>query len=168
MSEESFKEFLHAAGEKVVKFIAFVINKAKELFEKLKKSDRRFIILVSVAAVLVIILFALIINGIVKSDKNEPIAPENPSGNILDVPTTDAPEIETVVTTKGTYTVTLSDPSWTLKLRQKADENSTILGSFSNGTTLEVLKVEQGANFKWGLVVNSEGVAGWVCMDYLK
>ncbi len=163
MSKESIKEFLHVAADKVAKFIAMVINKAKELFEKLKKSDRRFIILVSVAAVLVIILFALIINGIVKSDKKDPIEAEGTSNNILDMPTTDAPEIETVVTTSGTYTVNTDS----LNFRQRPDVSSALLGTFTSGTTLEVYDIIEGGKYTWGLVVDSNGMAGWVCMDYL-
>ena len=166
---ESSNDFLHVAADRAAKFIAMVITKAKELFEKFKKSDRRFIILVSVAAILVIILFALIINGIVKSDNDdEPIESEPTSMNIIDEPTTETPVTEPVATTMGTYTVTLSDPSWTLKLRQRADENSSRLGEFANGTTLEVLKIVQGTNYRWGLVISNDGIPGWVCMDYLK
>ena len=162
---DSFKEFLHTAGDKVAKFIAMVITKAKELFEKLKKSDRRFIILVSVAAVLVIILFALIINGIVKSDKEEPLESEGTSSNIEEVPSTEAPVIDQpVVSTKGTYTVDTDS----LNFRQRPDVNSERLGSFANGETVEVFDIVEGGEYTWGLVVNSDNVAGWVCMDYLK
>ncbi len=163
MAKESIKEFFHMAADKIAKFIAMIINKSKDLFEKLKKSDRRFIILVSVAAVLVIILFALIINGIVKSDKKDPIEAEPTSNNILDMPTTDALETEPVVTTKGTYTVNTDS----LNFRQKPDVSSALLGTFTNGTTLEVYDILEGEKYSWGLVVDSNGMAGWVSMDYL-
>ena len=160
---ESFKDFLHVAADRVAKFIAMVITKAKELFEKLKKSDRRFIILVCVAAVLVIVLFALIINGIVKSDKEEPIESEQTSANIEDVPTTLAPVTEPVASTKGTYVVNTAS----LNFRERPDANSRHMGTFANGTTLEVYDIVEGGELTWGLVVNSDNVAGWVCMDYL-
>ncbi len=164
---DSVKEFLQVAADKAAKFIAFVINKAKELFEKLKKSDRRSIILISVAAVLVIVLFALIINGIAKKDKKDPIESEQPS-NIVEI-TTDAPEADIPVSSSGFYTVSTGDIN-NLNYRRAPDASAEKIGSFKNGDKLEVIYVYKSdvnsSSSGWGLV-EYNGQIGWVSMQYL-
>lgn len=156
--------------DKVAKIIAQIINKSKELFEKLKKLDKRFLILIGVAAVLVIVLFALIVNGISKSgDSNKPIESEGMS-NISEI-TTDYEEPATVAGNTGIYKVQTGSSSH-LNMRESADKNSDKVGQIPNGTAVEILYVDDtevkdgSAEYGWGYV-RYNGVRGWVYMEYL-
>lgn len=63
----------------------------------------------------------------------------------------------------GTYTVTLSDDSDTLNVRDDSSTNGNVIATVSNGDTLTVTEVKSG----WGKV-SVDGVEGWVYMQYLK
>lgn len=161
---------LHDITDNVAKFIATVINKFKELFEKLKKMDRRFLILVCVAVVLVIVMLILIINGIAKSgDEDKPIDSEG-SSNISE-PSTDAePEDTLQLNGAGTYKVKTGTSPY-LNMRLAADRDSAAIGQIPNGTTIEVLfvddsEVEEGGEYGWGYV-DYDRERGWVYMEYL-
>lgn len=166
ITKEKFQEIT----DKIAKFIAKAINKSKDLFEKLKKLDKRFLILMAVAAVLVIVLFALIVNGISKSgDNNKPIESEGMS-NISEV-TTDYEEPAAVQGNTGIYKVQTGSSSH-LNMREAADKNSDKVGQIPNGTAVEILYIDDTevtagtAEYGWGYV-RYNGVRGWVYMEYL-
>ena len=156
--------------DKIAKFIAQIINKAKELFEKIKKMDRRFLILIGVAVVLVIVLFILIVNGISKiGDDKKPIESEGMSGNITEI-TTDAEPVDVLPYGAGIYKVQTGTSSH-LNMRESANKNSDRVGQIPNGTAVEVLfvddtDVKNGGDYGWGYV-SYDGVRGWVYMEYL-
>lgn len=164
------KEKFQEITDKTAKLIAKAINKSKELIEKLRKLDKRFLILIAVAAVLVIVLFALIINGISKnSDNNKPIESEGMS-NISEI-TTDYEEPAAVPENTGIYKVQTGSSSH-LNMREAADKNSDKVGQIPNGTAVEILYIDDtevkdgSAEYGWGYV-RYNGVRGWVYMEYL-
>lgn len=65
-------------------------------------------------------------------------------------------------TTPGTYTVTLTGGS-PLNVRNAHSTDGEIIGTLSNGTTVEVIEVKSS----WGKIT-LDGKEGWVYMAYLK
>ncbi len=65
-------------------------------------------------------------------------------------------------TTPGTYTVTLTGGS-PLNVRNANSTDGEIIGTLSNGTTVEVIEVKSS----WGKIT-LDGKEGWVYMAYLK
>ena len=152
-----FQDFM----DKAAKFIAVTIK-------KIKKMDRRLLIMIGAAAVLVIVIFALIIHG-VSSDKKENEIPE--SGNVSNMQELPSEvQSDTFVVSTNMYKVnTGSDAD--LNMRLAADRDSDIVKRIPNGTDLEVLFIDDSNaaadGYGWGYVEYA-GERGWVFMEFLK
>ncbi|MBQ7962631.1 MAG: SH3 domain-containing protein [Clostridia bacterium] len=152
-----FQDFM----DKAAKFLAVTVK-------KIKKMDRRLLIMIGAAAVLVIVIFALIIHG-VSSDKNENEIPDSSAvGNMQELPS--EAQSDVFVSSTNTYKVnTGSDAD--LNMRLAADRDSDVLKRIPNGTELEVLFIDDSEaaadGYGWGYVEYA-GERGWVFMEFLK
>ena len=166
--ENKFQEIM----DKVVKLMAGFLKKLKksDLVKKLKNADMRFLILAGVAFVLVIVMLALIVNGI-KSNKKEDETTTAPDfSNITEITTDAEPAVDVYLNGAGMYTVD-SGSSPSLNMRLAADGESSILTKIPKGTELEVMFVDDSGvetpdDFGWGYV-EYNGKRGWVSMKYL-
>ena len=137
---------------------------------KLKRMDRRFLILSGIAIVLVIVMLSLIIHGI-KTNKEVETTTTPDYSNITDVPTTDEDVEDTVVLVgAGKYKVNTGSSPY-LNMRLAADKESAVVTTIPNGTQIEVMFVDdrdvtEENEFGWGYV-EYNGEKGWVYMEYL-
>lgn len=153
-----FQEILDKALEALAKFI-----------NKLKKMDRRFLIMSAVAIVLVIVMVILIAVG-VKSNKAEEDTTLSDNSNISEIQSTEDYEEPVFAVGAGTYTVDTGASPY-LNMRLAADRDSAIVTTVPNGTELEVMfvddsEVEADGDYGWGYV-EYDGERGWVFMEYL-
>ena len=138
---------------------------------KLKRMDRRFLILSGIAIVLVIVMLSLIIHGI-KTNKEVETTTAPDYSNITDVPTTDEDVEDTVVLVgAGKYKVNTGSSPY-LNMRLAADKESAVVTTIPNGTQIEIMFVDdrdvtEENEFGWGYV-EYNGERGWVFMQYLK
>ena len=157
-------EMIQQVTDKIAAFLAKTVK-------TIKKMDRRMLIMISAAAVLVIIIFALIINGL-SSDKDnkEPVGSQNDNIVAVDEPSTED-NISFVETNgSGMYRVETGSTA-ELNMRLAADKESDVVTRIPNGTQLEVLFIDDigvaDGEYGWGYV-NYNGERGWVFMEYLK
>lgn len=153
-----FQEILDRALEALARFI-----------NKLKKMDRRFLIMSAVAVLLVIVMVILIVVG-VKSNKSEEESTLPDASNISDVPSTEDYEEPVFAAGAGTYTVDTGASSY-LNMRLAADRESAVVTTIPNGTQIDVMfvddsEVEAEGDYGWGYV-EYNGERGWVFMEYL-
>lgn len=139
---------------------------------KLKRMDRRFLIMAGVAVALVIVMVALIIHGI-NINKNEEESSSTPDySNITEERTTDdEPDNTVMLNAVGKYKVS-TGASPNLNMRLAADKESAVVTTIPNGTEIEVMfvddsDVKDADDFGWGYV-EYNGKRGWVFMEYLK
>ena len=139
---------------------------------KLKRMDRRFLVLSGIAIVLVIVMLSLIIHGIKINQTEEITTTTNNVSNITDATTTDVEEANTVVLNgAGMYKINTGKSPY-LNMRLAADKESAVVTTIPNGTEIEVLfiddrDVETDEDFGWGYV-EYNGDRGWVFMQYLE
>ena len=139
---------------------------------KLKRMDRRFLVLSGIAIVLVIVMLSLIIHGIKTNKEAETTTKAPDYSNITDVPTTDEDVQDTVVLVgAGKYKVNTGSSPY-LNMRLAADKESAVVTTIPNGTEIEVMFVDDrdvvdADDFGWGYV-EYNGERGWVFMQYLK
>lgn len=159
---------------KTNKFQEILENAAKQLGRfvgKLRRMDRRFLIMASVAVVLVIIMLALIIHGVKMNREDEETSTNPEYSNITDGTTTDADINNTVALNgAGKYKVNTGSSPY-LNMRLAADRDSAVVTTIPNGTEIEVMfiddrDVEDADDFGWGYV-EYNGERGWVFMEYL-
>ena len=150
--------------DNAVKLLAGIIR-------KLKKMDRRFLVMAGVAFVLVIVMLSLIIHG-VKVNKNDEETSTRPDySNITEEKTTDAePENSFVLKGDGKYKINPGSSPY-LNVRLAADKNTSVVTTIPNGTEVEVMfiddsDVKDADDFGWGYV-EYNGKRGWVFMEYL-
>ena len=139
---------------------------------KLKRMDRRFLVLSGIAIVLVIVMLSLIIHGIKKNKEAETTTKAPDYSNITDVPSTEEDVQDTVVLVgAGKYKVNTGSSPY-LNMRLAADKESAVVTTIPNGTEIEVMFVDDrdvvdADDFGWGYV-EYNGERGWVFMQYLK
>lgn len=159
---------------KTNKFQEILENVAKHLGRfvgKLKRMDKRFLIMAGVAIVLVIVMLALIIHGVKSNKEEEERSTNADSSNITEWTTEDEPDISVMLNGAGKYKInTGSSPS--LNMRLAADRDSAVVTTIPNGTEIEVMfvddrDVETPDDFGWGYV-EYNGERGWVFMEYLE
>ena len=137
---------------------------------KIKRMDKRFLVLSGIAIVLVIVMISLIIHGI-KINKEEVTTTSPDYSNITVATTTDVEEPDTVVLNgAGMYRINTGASPY-LNMRLAADKDSAVVTTIPNGTQIEVLfvddrDVETEDDFGWGYV-EYNGERGWVFMQYL-
>lgn len=155
-------EMIQQITDKIAAFLAKTVK-------TIRKMDKRMLIMISAAVVLVIIIFALIINGLTSDkDNNEPVE----SGNIVSVdePSTEDNILPVQTNGAGTYKVETGSTA-ELNMRIAADKESEVVTRIPNGTQLEVMFIDNtdvaDGDFGWGYV-NYNGERGWVFMQYLK
>lgn len=155
------------------KFQEIIENAVKMLagfVKKLKKMDRRFLIMAGIALILVIVMLALIIHG-VRANKNDEESSTTPdSSNISEWTTDDEPDDAVVLNGAGKYKINTGSSPY-LNMRLAADRESAIVTTIPNGTEIEVMFVDDSAvetsdDFGWGYV-EYNGKRGWVFMEYL-
>lgn len=155
------------------KFQEIIENAVKMLagfVKKLKKMDRRFLIMAGVAIVLVIVMLALIIHG-VKSNKNDEESSTTPDrSNITEITTEDDADVSVMLNGAGKYKINTGSSPY-LNVRLAADKNTSVVTTIPNGTEVEVMFVDDSAvetpdDFGWGYV-EYNGKRGWVFMEYL-
>jgi len=155
-------EMIQQITDKIAAFLAKTVK-------TIKKMDRRMLIMISAAAVLVIIIFALIINGLTSDKDKDPV---NSNDNIVSVdePSTDDNILPVQMNGSGTYKVETGSTA-ELNMRIAADKESEVVTRIPNGTQLEVMFIDDTGvaegDFGWGYV-NYNGERGWVFMEYLK
>ena len=152
-----FQDFM----DKAARFVAVTVK-------KVKKMDRRLLIMIGAAAILVIVIFSLIIHGVSSNKKENEIPESDNVSNMQELPS----EIssDTYVDLSDMYKVdTGSDAD--LNMRLAADRDSEVVKRIPNGTELEVMFIddsEAGADgYGWGYVEYA-GERGWVFMEFLK
>lgn len=139
---------------------------------KLKRMDRRFLVLSGIAIVLVIVMLSLIIHGIKTNKEAETTTKAPDYSNITDVPSTEEDVQDTVVLVgAGKYKVNTGSSPY-LNMRLAADKESAVVTTIPNGTEIEVMFVDdrdvtEENEFGWGYV-EYNGERGWVFMQYLK
>lgn len=150
--------------DKAAEFLAVTVK-------KVKKTDRRLLIMIGAAVLLVIIIFALIIHGVSSGkDDGDVIEAGSNYSNIQDLPSEDASD-KAEADNSDTYTVnTGSDAD--LNMRLAADRDSDVVKRIPNGTELEVMFIDDSEadsadGYGWGYV-EYNGERGWVFMEYLK
>ena len=148
-------------ADKAAKFIAVTIK-------KVKKMDRRLLIMIGAAAVLVIVIFSLIIHGISSNNKEEEIPESGNVSNMQELPS--EVQSDVFVNPVNKYTVnTGSDAD--LNMRLAADRDSDVVKRIPNGTELEVMFIDDSEaaadGYGWGYVEYA-GERGWVFMEFLK
>lgn len=156
-------EMIQQITDKIAAFLAKTVK-------TIRKMDRRMLIMVSAAAVLVIIIFALIINGLTSDkDNKDPVDSQN---NIVhvDEPSTDENILPVQLNGSGTYRVETGSTA-ELNMRIAADKESDVVTRIPNGTQLEVMFIDDTDVAEgepgWGYV-SYNGEKGWVFMEYLK
>lgn len=137
---------------------------------KLKRMDRRFLIMAGVAIVLVIVMLALIIHGVKSNKEDEEGSTAADSSNITEWTTEDEPDDTVMLNGAGKYRIDTGSTS-SLNMRLAADKNSAVVTTIPNGTEIEVMFVDDSAvetpdDFGWGYV-EYNGKRGWVFMEYL-
>lgn len=159
---------------KTNKFQEIMDNAVKMLagfIRKLKKMDRRFLIMAGIAVVLVIVMLSLIIHGVKVNKKDEESSTRSDSSNITEEKTTDAePEDSFVLKGAGKYKVNTGSSPY-LNVRLAADKNTSVVTTIPNGTEVEIMfiddsDVKDADDFGWGYV-EYNGKRGWVFMEYL-
>ena len=160
-----------AKTNKFEDILEVVIMRLGRAAGKLKRMDRRFLVLSGIAIVLVIVMLSLIIHGI-KTNKEVETTTLPDYSNITDVPTTDVEVEDTVVLVgAGKYKINTGSSPY-LNMRLAADKDSAVVTTIPNGTEIEVLFVDdrdvtEENEFGWGYV-EYNGERGWVFMQYLK
>ena len=155
-----FQEILENAAEQLGRFVG-----------KLKRMDRRFLIMAGVAVVLVIVMLALIIHG-VKVNREDEESSTNPVTSNISEWTTDAePEDAVILNGAGKYKVDTGSSPY-LNMRLAADRESDVVTTIPNGTELDVMFIDDSEvtdtdDYGWGYV-EYNGERGWVFMEYLK
>lgn len=146
-------------------------KKLGKLVRKLKKMDRRFLILAGVATVLVIIMLALIVHGI-RANKEDEETTSNPDiSNIYELPSDEAPDVSVELNGAGMYKINTGDSPF-LNMRLAADKNSEVVTTIPNGTEIEIMFIDDSAvesegDYGWGYV-NYNGKRGWIFMEYVE
>ena len=141
------------------------------IIKKLKKMDRRFLIMSGIALVLVIVMISLIAHGVKANKKDEETTTNPTSSNITEEPSTDAePDDSFVLNGAGKYRVNTGSSPY-LNVRLAADKNTSVVTTVPNGTEVEVMfiddsDVETPDDFGWGYI-EYNGKRGWVFMEYL-
>ncbi len=139
--------------------------------KKLKKMDRRFLIMAGVAIVLVIVMLALIIHGVkVNKEEEERSTTAADSSNITEWTTEDEPDDTVALNGAGKYKINTGSSPY-LNMRLAADKNSDVVTTIPNGTEITVMFIDDSAvktpdDFGWGYV-EYNGKRGWVFMEYL-
>lgn len=154
-----FQEILENAAEQLGRFVG-----------KLKRMDRRFLIMAGVAVVLVIVMLALIIHGVKVNREDEESSTNPASSNISEWTTDDEPEDTVILNGAGKYKVDTGSSPY-LNMRLAADRESAVVTTIPNGTELEVMfiddsEVTDADDYGWGYV-EYNGERGWVFMEYL-
>ena len=155
--------------DSVMKFIG-------EAVAKIKKMDKRLLLMITAAIVLVLVIFCLIVHGVrVNKEKEIPSSNEgNSVGSVINElgsGSNPANSPAPAINGTGRYKVdTGSDAD--LNMRLAADRNSDQIGRIPNGTMIDVLFVDdseaKGPNdYGWGYV-EYNNKRGWVFMEYLK
>lgn len=160
-----------AKTDKIREIFENVLKALGKFVGKLKRMDRRFLIMAGVAIVLVIVMLALIIHG-VKSNKNEEeLLTSADSSNITEMTTEAEPEVPVALNGAGKYKINTGSSPY-LNVRLAANKNTDVVTTIPNGTEVEVLFVDDSAvktpdDFGWGYV-EYNGKRGWVFMEYLE
>ncbi len=152
------------------KFVREVYRFVNTAIERIKKADRRFLMMVGIAIVIVIVLIVLICVGI-SSGKDDNV---NSSANlpndsyIVEEGSTDYEIASDVVTKNGAGSYVVSTGSAAdLNMRPTAGTEYSPIVAIPNGTSVQVLFVDDSSSPSWGYI-EYNGERGWVSMDYLK
>lgn len=161
-----------AKTNKFEDILEVVIKHLGRFAGKLKRMDRRFLVLSGIAIVLVIVMLSLIIHGIKTNKEAETTTKAPDYSNITDVPSTEEDVQDAVVLVgAGKYKVNTGSSPY-LNMRLAADKESAVVTTIPNGTQIEVMFVDdrdvtEENEFGWGYV-EYNGERGWVFMQYLK
>lgn len=154
------------------KVMISVANFFRNLVQRIKKTDKRFLIMIAAAVVLLIIILALIIHGV--SSRNDKKEDTSGQGAVISAEqTTDDPEpviAAPKINGTGMYIVTTGSDS-DLNMRLAADKSTNVVTTIPNNTQIEVLFVDDSEaqtpeDYGWGYV-DYNGKRGWVFMEYL-
>lgn len=150
--------------QKVMKKVIPVID---GIIEKVKKTDKRFLLMVAASVVLLIVILALIIHSVGKNKTDDNDVPSSPPSYIVEEETTDsvADTNAVIAIGAGSYTVNTGSDS-DLNMRPTAGKEYGAMATIPNGTKIEVLFVDDSGDISWGYV-DYNGKRGWVAMDYL-
>lgn len=151
------------------KFVREVYRFVNTAIERLKKADRRFLMMVGIAIVIVIVLIVLICVGVSSGkDDNADAAAKTDNSYIVDEPSTDAePAVDTLLPSGAGNYVVATGSTADLNMRPTAGTQYSPIVAIPNGTSVQVLFVDDSSSPSWGYI-EYNGERGWVSMDYLK
>ena len=149
------------------KVLRQIVDFIDNIVKKVKKMDKRFLMMIIAAVALLIVILALIIHsvGAKKADDTETAA--DPVNLIQEEPSTDDESAVNAVIAVGAgkYTVSTGSES-PLNMRPTAGKDYGVLTTIPNGTQVNVMFVDDSSGDKWGYI-EYNGSRGWVAMDYL-
>ncbi|MCD7827386.1 MAG: SH3 domain-containing protein [Clostridiales bacterium] len=158
------------------KFLINAVGFFRRLIDSIKKADRRLVIMIGAAVVLLILIICLIAHGVSASSDgavvvNEPetVSESETDSNIISNGNVSSGSVASA--SAGTYVVTTGSDETNLNMRIAADKSSSKLTEIPNGTQLEVLYVDEYEDNLvdgegWGYV-EYDGQRGWVAMSCL-
>lgn len=149
------------------KILRQTIRTIDSIIEKVKKMDKRFLLMIAASVVLLIVILALIIHSVGSNKSDEDDVPSSPSNYIQDEPSTDddADAGAIIAVGAGSYTVKTGSDS-DLNMRPTAGKEYGAIASIPNGTQVNVMFVDDSGDISWGYI-EYNGKRGWVAMDYL-
>ncbi len=149
------------------KFVSQLIRFVDSVIEKLKKTDKRFLIMAAFAAVLFIVILSLLIHAVSAGKSKNKEDNSQPSSYIQEKGTEEATDdIVMNLGKTGKYTVNTGSES-PLNLRPAANKDYGVLLKIPNGSTVDVLFVDDSSDTEWAYV-DYNGTRGWVAMEYIK
>lgn len=153
------QDILENAAEQLGRFVG-----------KVRRADKRFLILSGVAVVLVIIMLSIIVHSIRANKADEEITTTNDISNIYELPSEEYEDEAVVSATVGKYRINTGDSPF-LNMRLAADKNAEVVTKVPNGTEIEVMFIDDygvgtDSDYGWGYI-EYNGKRGWVYMEYL-
>lgn len=150
------------------KFMKEAIRFIDGIIVKVKKVDKRFLMMVVAAIALLIVILALIIHSVGSGSKNEDETTTNPPVYISDEPSTDyepAGNDSVIAVGAGKYKINTGSDA-PLNMRPTAGTDYGVITTIPNGTVIDVKFVDDVAGNKWGYIEYNNN-RGWVAMEYL-
>ncbi|MBQ8209470.1 MAG: SH3 domain-containing protein [Clostridia bacterium] len=153
--------------------INFISDFVAEMIERIRKADKRTLIIgasgVLIAIILVIVLIASLAGG---KEEDTTDKDSSPAGSyIQEEPSSDdEASVGTLQVGGAGFYVVSTDSTSSLNMRPTAGTEYSVMATIPNGTKVQVLFVDTAATSSaakgWGYI-EYNGKRGWVSMDYL-
>ena len=152
--------------------INFLADFFAELTERIRKADRRTLIIgatgILLAVVLVIVLIASFAGG---KDEEKTTDNSTPVDSYIQEEPSTGEDVADSVTVNGAGFYVVKTDASSLNMRPTAGTDYSVMATIPNGTKVEVLFVDTqatagGSTKGWGYI-DYNGKRGWVSMEYL-